>query len=208
LTLGTVISKLTDDKTGHVPYRDSKLTRILQPSLQGNARVSVVCTVSPAAVNNEETGNTLKFAQRIKKVVTRAEANEIMDEKTLLKKYKEDISRMERELSLLNGQAKETSVLTLENQKLQEELHQQQLVRTALKERIEHLTKLILTSSSPNSKSFIDSWKGSGQLSADEGAEDSDNTASLPRNRAASHRMSFTPSASQVKVPYIAPCMG
>lgn len=65
-----MIARLTEDDggNGHVPYRDSKLTRILQPSLQGNARISVICTISPAVNNQEESTNTLKFAQRIKKV--------------------------------------------------------------------------------------------------------------------------------------------
>ncbi|CAN6239265.1 unnamed protein product [Urochloa humidicola] len=61
LTLGTVISKLTDGKATHIPYRDSKLTRLLQSSLSGQGRVSLICTVTPASSNSEETHNTLKF---------------------------------------------------------------------------------------------------------------------------------------------------
>ena len=63
--------------SGHVPFRDSKLTRILQNSLSGNARVAVICTISPAALNSEESTNTLKFASRVKKVVTRAQTNQV-----------------------------------------------------------------------------------------------------------------------------------
>ena len=56
----------------HVPYRDSKLTRLLQPSLSGAAQVAIVCTVTPAALQSEETLNTLKFAARAKRVRSRA----------------------------------------------------------------------------------------------------------------------------------------
>ncbi|KAI9003619.1 kinesin motor domain-containing protein, partial [Gaertneriomyces semiglobifer] len=99
LTLGTVISKLTDEKHAmnsnaggvHIPYRDSKLTRILQSSLAGNAKISVICTISPTIANAEESTNTLKFAARVKKVVIKASANRIVDEKALLQKYKAEI---------------------------------------------------------------------------------------------------------------------
>lgn len=63
--------------SGHIPYRDSKLTRILQSSLSGNARISVICTMSPSALAMEESHNTLKFASRVKKVVTRAGTNAV-----------------------------------------------------------------------------------------------------------------------------------
>lgn len=78
---------LEDLARSHVPYRDSKLTQILQPSLSGNARVSVVCTINPAARCVEDSKSTLKFAQRVKKVPVNAERNEIMDEKALIVKY-------------------------------------------------------------------------------------------------------------------------
>ncbi|KWU47330.1 kinesin-domain-containing protein, partial [Rhodotorula sp. JG-1b] len=75
LTLGTVIGKLTDPSTSaaHIPYRDSKLTRLLQPALSGNSRVAVICTVSPDPEQAVETLSTLKFAKRAKMVVTKAE---------------------------------------------------------------------------------------------------------------------------------------
>ncbi|CAI6000199.1 unnamed protein product [Closterium sp. NIES-64] len=85
LTLGTVISKLSERKQSHVPYRDSKLTRLLQTSLSGNARISLICTVTPASGTLEETHNTLKFASRAKHVEIRANANKILDEKSLIR---------------------------------------------------------------------------------------------------------------------------
>jgi kinesin family member 5 len=60
-TLGQVINNLTDGKSTHVPYRDSKLTRVLQESLGGNAKTALIITCSPAKDNEEETTSTLKF---------------------------------------------------------------------------------------------------------------------------------------------------
>ena len=69
LTLGTVISKLSDGHAAHVPFRDSKLTRLLCSSLTGSgAKIAVVATITPASSQAEETHNTLKFATRAKKV--------------------------------------------------------------------------------------------------------------------------------------------
>lgn len=63
-TLGLVINKLTDDKETHVPYRDSKLTRVLQESLGGNSRTALIINCSPARDNLDETTSTLMFGQR------------------------------------------------------------------------------------------------------------------------------------------------
>lgn len=69
LTLSTVIHKLSEGGAAHIPFRDSKLTRLLSNSLTGNAaRMAVICTITPAATQAEETHNTLKFASRAKKV--------------------------------------------------------------------------------------------------------------------------------------------
>jgi centromeric protein E len=77
LTLGKIINKLSQGGVAqHLPYRESKLTRILRPSLDGNARVAVVATAAPAAVHYEETCSTLMFATRAKLVRTRARVNE------------------------------------------------------------------------------------------------------------------------------------
>ncbi|KAL0369271.1 UNVERIFIED_CONTAM: Kinesin-like protein KIN-7E, chloroplastic [Sesamum calycinum] len=96
-----VISKLTDGKSTHIPYRDSKLTRLLQSSLSGHGRVSLICTVTPASSNAEETHNTLKFAQRSKHVEIKASQNKILDEKSLIKKYQREISNLKQELQQL-----------------------------------------------------------------------------------------------------------
>jgi hypothetical protein len=70
LTLGQVISSLTEETSRkvHVPYRDSKLTRILQDSLGGNSRTSMIACCSPAENNFDETLNTLKYASRARNI--------------------------------------------------------------------------------------------------------------------------------------------
>ncbi|KAJ3379042.1 NADH-ubiquinone oxidoreductase chain 1 [Entophlyctis sp. JEL0112] len=174
LTLGNVISRLTADdaksNTVHVPYRDSKLTRILQSSLSGNARVSVIATVSPTTATVEETSNTLKFAERIKKVQIRARQNQVLDEKALIQKYKIEIAELrnklmetndllEKERAMQEFSVSNASGLAAERKlriQFEEQLHEAQLVRTALKERIDHLTKLILSSSSVTPKAILD----------------------------------------------------
>jgi centromeric protein E len=76
----------------HVPYRDSKLTQILQPSLSGEARVAVICTINPSPVAIQESTSTLKFAQRVKKVTLHAERNEIIGDKALIYRYEQTVS--------------------------------------------------------------------------------------------------------------------
>ena len=99
LTLGNVIKKLSDGNDGHIPYRDSKLTRILQPSLGGNARTAIVCTVTPASLHVEETLSTLKFASRAKTITNKPEINEVVSEEALLKRYRKEIGSLKQQLS-------------------------------------------------------------------------------------------------------------
>ncbi|KAK6784608.1 hypothetical protein RDI58_018063 [Solanum bulbocastanum] len=99
LTLTTVIRKLSGGKRGgHIPYRDSKLTRILQPSLGGNSRTAIVCTMSPALSHVEQSRNTLCFATSAKEVITSAQVNMVVAEKQLLKHLQKEVSRLEAEL--------------------------------------------------------------------------------------------------------------
>ncbi|XP_076890770.1 kinesin-like protein KIN-7K, chloroplastic [Bidens hawaiensis] len=161
LSLGTVISKLTDGKASHIPYRDSKLTRLLQSSLGGHGRVSLICTVTPSSSNSEETHNTLKFAHRAKHIEIQAAQNKIVDEKSLIKKYQNEIRLLKDELEQLK-----VGVLTVSQVKhsggddivvlkqkledgevgLQSRLEQEEEAKEALLSRIQRLTKLILVS--------------------------------------------------------------
>lgn len=182
LTLGTIISRLSEnkDKNGnptdregkHLPYRDSKLTRLLQPALTGNSLVSILCTVQlggaggSTATNSHpgETLNTLKFAARAKNnIVSHAKkAEESLNSgsgdagsRVLLERYRMEIQTLR---SQLDNQTKVQAEkeLKLEEQQFEKEAQarheeqvlEMQLARTALKERIEHLNRLILSSKS------------------------------------------------------------
>ncbi|ESQ44828.1 hypothetical protein EUTSA_v10003349mg [Eutrema salsugineum] len=103
LTLGTVIRKLSKGRNGHVPYRDSKLTRILQNSLGGNARTAIICTMSPARSHVEQSRNTLLFATCAKEVTTNAQVNVVVSEKALVKQLQQELARMENELKNLGS---------------------------------------------------------------------------------------------------------
>jgi len=67
-TLGKVIVALTDKKATHVPYRESKLTRILSESLGGNSKTCLIVTASPHPYNDAETLSTLRFGQRARNI--------------------------------------------------------------------------------------------------------------------------------------------
>lgn len=106
LTLGHVVHKLSEMSKNkndmapkeHIPYRDSKLTRLLQPSLGANAQTCIICNISPTLSNLEESHNTLKFAMRAKKIQQNARITEVADEKTLLRSYREEIEELKRQL--------------------------------------------------------------------------------------------------------------
>ncbi|KAK4929314.1 hypothetical protein LTR66_016168, partial [Elasticomyces elasticus] len=73
--LGMVINSLTDGKSTHIPYRDSKLTRILQESLGGNSRTTLIVNCSPSSYNDQETISTLRFGMRAKSIKNKAKIN-------------------------------------------------------------------------------------------------------------------------------------
>eukprot|EP00899_Mesostigma_viride_P011379 jgi/Mesvir1/20241/Mv13477-RA.3 len=97
--LGNVIAALTDAKgRQHIPYRDSKLTRILEDSLGGNCKTTMMAMISPALEAFLETLSTLKFANRAKNIKNQACVNEDVDQKTLLRKYERELRKLRAEL--------------------------------------------------------------------------------------------------------------
>ncbi|KAF9067049.1 P-loop containing nucleoside triphosphate hydrolase protein [Rhodocollybia butyracea] len=102
LTLGTVIGRLSDNatkaKNDHIPFRDSKLTRLLQPSLSGNARISVICTINPESSAITESTSTLLFAKRVKGVRLNAVKKEVVDTDALIERYRKEIEDLRRRL--------------------------------------------------------------------------------------------------------------
>lgn len=98
LTLGRVITALVE-RTPHIPYRESKLTRILQDSLGGRTKTSIIATISPASLNLEETLSTLEYAHRAKNILNKPEVNQKLTKKALIKEYTEEIERLKRDLA-------------------------------------------------------------------------------------------------------------
>ena len=98
--LGNVISALVDGKSSHVPYRDSKLTRLLQDSLGGNTKTVMIAAVSPADYNYDETLGTLRYASRAKNIKNKPKVNEDPKD-ALLKEYADEIKKLK--MMLENG---------------------------------------------------------------------------------------------------------
>nr|CAB3259087.1 osmotic avoidance abnormal protein 3-like [Phallusia mammillata] len=98
--LGNVISALVDGKSKHIPYRDSKLTRLLQDSLGGNTKTLMVACLSPADNNYDETLSTLRYANRAKNIKNKPHINEDPKD-ALLREYQEEIKKLR---GLLAGQ--------------------------------------------------------------------------------------------------------
>ena len=112
LVLGNVINTLADKALGKKkdvlpPYRDSALTRILQNALGGNSKTVMICALSPASINYEETLSTLRYADRAKKIQNKAVVNESEHDKVvrLLREENNDLKKKIEELSkkLLGG---------------------------------------------------------------------------------------------------------
>jgi kinesin family protein 5 len=105
--LGMVINALTDGKSSHVPYRDSKLTRILQESLGGNSRTTLIINCSPSSYNDAETLSTLRFGMRAKSIKNKAKVNAELSPaelKMMLAKAKTQITSFENYIVNLEGE--------------------------------------------------------------------------------------------------------
>ncbi|KAH7031118.1 kinesin [Microdochium trichocladiopsis] len=102
--LGMVINALTDGRSSHVPYRDSKLTRILQESLGGNSRTTLIINCSPSSYNDQETLSTLRFGMRAKSIKNKAKVNAELSPaelKAMLAKAKSNMTNFENYISNL-----------------------------------------------------------------------------------------------------------
>ena len=105
--LGMVINALTDGRSSHIPYRDSKLTRILQESLGGNSRTTLIINCSPSSYNDAETLGTLRFGTRAKSIKNKAKVNAELSPaelKSLLKKAQGQVTNFENYIATLEGE--------------------------------------------------------------------------------------------------------
>jgi kinesin family member 5 len=105
--LGMVINALSDGKSSHIPYRDSKLTRILQESLGGNSRTTLIINCSPSSYNDAETMSTLRFGERAKTIKQKAKINEELSPaqlKAQLKKMQTQVTSFEQYIQSLEGE--------------------------------------------------------------------------------------------------------
>lgn len=146
LTLGTVIGTLAENasksKKDFVPFRNSKLTKLLQPSLSGNARISVVCTLNPSPASVPESTSTLQFASRVKKVHLNATRKEIVDTDALIERYRNEIEELKARLA---EREREVTAPKAKRRLSAREKIDENKAMNDLSSRIKQLTRLILT---------------------------------------------------------------
>ncbi|XP_054613540.1 centromere-associated protein E isoform X7 [Dunckerocampus dactyliophorus] len=141
-TLGQVIKKLSEEsQRGFTNYRDSKLTRILQNSLGGNAKTVIICTITAAAL--DETLSTLQFASTAKKMKNDPHVTEVSDDGALLKRYRNEIVELKRRLHEVSSVTQTTAT---EKEVLAQLLQEKDQLQKEQEDRIKNLTKLMVTS--------------------------------------------------------------
>ncbi|XP_016456492.1 kinesin-like protein KIN-7N isoform X2 [Nicotiana tabacum] len=137
MILGNVINKLSEGVKlrVHIPYRDSKLTRILQPALGGNAITSIICTVAPEEIHVEESKGTLQFASRAKRITNCVQVNEILTDAALLKRQTREIEELRMKLQGSHSEVLEQEILKLRNDLLKYEHEREKLAMELEEER-------------------------------------------------------------------------
>jgi len=131
LTLGRVITCLVE-RAPHIPYRESKLTRLLQDSLGGRTKTSIIATISPAGINLEETLSTLDYAHRAKNITNKPEVNQKLSKRAVLKEYTEEIERLRKDLMA----SREKNGVFLANENYQDMMNQIEIQSQEITEKI------------------------------------------------------------------------
>ncbi|XP_054942123.1 centromere-associated protein E isoform X3 [Physeter macrocephalus] len=153
--LGQVIKKLSDGQVGgFINYRDSKLTRILQNSLGGNAKTRIICTITP--VSFDETLTTLQFASTAKYMKNTPYVNEVSSDEALLKRYRKEIMDLKRQLEEVSL---ETRAQAMEKDQMAQLLEEKDLLQKVQIEKIQNLTRMLVTSSSLTSQQELKAKK-------------------------------------------------
>ncbi|KAK3100624.1 hypothetical protein FSP39_022761 [Pinctada imbricata] len=130
-TLGNVISALVDGKSSHIPYRNSKLTRLLQDSLGGNSKTAMIANIGPADYNYDESISTLRYANRAKNIQNKAKINEDPKD-ALLRQYQKEIEELRKQLE--EGSDYESG----SEEESEEEVGEDGVVRRRKKKKKEH----------------------------------------------------------------------
>ena len=140
--LGICIQRLTNPNRMHVPYRDSALTRLLEDSLGGNTKTSIIATVAPTKKSAEHTLSTLQFADRARQVMVRVKPNQIVDNKQKLISAEREITRLKKVIEGLRSQLKSAGVepASFEEALLRQENQQLKYENNQLREEIENMS--------------------------------------------------------------------
>ena len=145
MVLGQVIGKLSGgDKGQHINYRDSKLTSILQNSIGGNAKTAIICTVTPAAMSEEQTISTLRFASQAKTIQNHATVNEVLDDQAQINRLKKEMAQLLKELEQQKKEGNTDMVQEMREQLEREKREKEEHVR-----KIRDLQEKVTTSSQP-----------------------------------------------------------
>merc|ERR1719453_2795555 len=117
--LGNVISALVDSKSAHIPYRDSKLTRLLQDSLGGNTKTVMIANIGPAEYNYDETLSTLRYAYRAKSIKNKPRVNEDPKD-AMIRDFQDEILRLKQQLIQQQSLPSDGTVRTVREQEIVE----------------------------------------------------------------------------------------
>jgi hypothetical protein len=133
---GKVVLALTSGGSQHVPYRDSKLTRILQGSVGGNCKTTMITTIGPSVNAYAESVSSLKFATRAKKIKNYAVVNQDLTDQTVLAQYQKEILRLRQQLAETHASAAHPSGTRNEVQSLQQRAREAESTAEARHERL------------------------------------------------------------------------
>jgi len=146
LTLSTVIMRLSDENnSAPIPFRESKLTRLLKDALEVEAKISIICTISPTPESFEEALNTLKFAMKAKKI-KQTISKTVPDSSSLLLKYQHEIDTLRQELQAMETRIEEeaatnTAPLIIKLETLDQELQNKDFENLELSARLDAMNE-------------------------------------------------------------------